>query len=193
MTIARRARPPRRGYLLFETVLLLSIVGIFAIVAGKLLFTTMNAMAQTQRREEIARRFDLAIDQLRTDVWSAQRIEADGQSTTLHESHGQTVVWRAEPEPGDDAGAPNPFGASIRLTRSVQRGSAGLSDAKPVTMPQIQPDVTRWEPLPAGISFAADGPTLTIHVPSTDDRIASDPHSEITMVSQLQLVAGREP
>lgn len=192
MTIARKTQPRRRGYLFFEMILLLALIGIFALVAGKLLFTTMNAMAQTQRREETARRFDVATNLMRADVWSAQLIEADGPSATLHEPDGQTIVWRAESEPADDgSGAPSPSGPFIRLTRSAQRRSAGPSETTPATMPAA--DVTQWEPLPAGITFAADGPTLTMHVPSTDDRLGNDARSAITMVSQLQLLAGRKP
>ena len=191
MNIPPAIKQPHRGYFLIEMIILLAVIGIFALVAGKLLFTTMNAMAHTQGREETARRFDMAMDQLRADVWSAQLIEADGKSATLHDSDGQIVVWRNEPEAEDDGAAgPTALGASIRLTRSVQRDNAATSDTKPATKPA---DVTHWDPLPAGISFAADGPTLTTHLPSTDDRSASDARGAITMVSQLQLLAGRKP
>jgi type II secretory pathway pseudopilin PulG len=194
MTCPIRINTRRRGYFFLEMVILLAVLGVFAVVADKLMVTTLTAIAQAQHREETARRFDLAINQLRSDVWSARLIEADGQSATLHEPDGAKIVWHVEPQvPDDGSGAPDPFGPSIRLTRRVERGNAVSSDKTPATVPATATDATEWEPLPAGIAFAADGPTLTTQVPSIDEHLERDARSQIAMISQSQFLAGRKP
>jgi len=185
MTIAAHPRPRRRGYLLVEMLILLVVLGIFALIAGKLMVTSIKAMTLTRHREETARRFDLAISRLRADVGSATLIESDAESATLRHPDGRTIVWRVEPEADDGSGAPNPFGPTIRLTRSIEGKVARSSDAEPATAPASAADLTQWEPLPAGIAFTADGPTLTVHLPSTDERSGRDIGNQITMISQL--------
>jgi hypothetical protein len=168
---------------------LLAVLAVFAIIADQLLVTSLKAMALTQHREETARRFDLAMNQLRADVWSSNRIEADGPSATLGEPDGQTIVWRIESElPEAGSGAPNRYGPAIRLTRRVMADVAGPIATGPATAPPLPADIAQWEPLPAGISFAADGPTLKADLAWADDRAAG----ALTMVSQLQL-EGRKP
>jgi type II secretory pathway pseudopilin PulG len=178
-TSAFQAARLRRGYFLFEMMLVLAVLGVFAIVASKLLITSMNASIDAQRRVETAERFDLAMNQLRADVWSAKDIEADGLSTTLHQPDGRKVIWRIEPADPFDAAPVAPNSARmVNISRHTESADGKAEAAS---------NDTRWNDLPPGMAFTAAGPTLRVRTPT-----ASLSADSLTMISQLQL-QGRMP
>jgi type II secretory pathway pseudopilin PulG len=184
ITGARAVQPAslRRGYFLIEVMLVLGILGVFAIVASKLLITSMNASIYAQHRAETAERFDLAMSQLRADVWPAKNIDADGLTTTLLQPDGSKVIWRIEPAApfATEPTAPN-SGRMVNLSRHAEpadgKAAAPSND-------------TRWNDLPPGMAFTAAGPTLRVRTPTASP--SADSADSLTMISQLQL-QGRMP
>jgi prepilin-type N-terminal cleavage/methylation domain-containing protein len=172
----------RRGYFLIEMMIVLAVFAVFALVASKLLVTSMKASVDAQRRVETAERFDLAMNQLRADAWSSNQIEADGLSTTLRQADGRKVIWRIEPADAADAPAVAPNSPQmINLSRHAELGD-GRADAAS--------NDTRWNNLPSGMAFTASGPTLRVRAPTASP--GADNADSITMISQLQL-QGRTP
>jgi len=160
--------------------IVLGVLGVFAIVAFRLLITSMNASVDAPRRVETAERFDRAMNQLRADAWTATAIEADGPSTTLQQPDGRKVIWRIEP---DDLANPEPAAPNsprmFNLSRHAEPadGKAGAASSD-----------TRWTGLPP--EFTAAGPALRVRTPTASG--SADSADGLTMVSQLQM-AGRTP
>jgi hypothetical protein len=136
----------------------LVLLGAFAVVATRLIRTTLGLYREAGRVEVEARWVDLATRQLRADVWSARQITAQGtQSLTISTSAGGAgadVTWQVASD-----------GALVRTAP----GPAG--------------DVQRWPEIGARLSLEWDGIALTVRgVDKGVDRAGG-----VRMISQVKL------
>ena len=151
------ARRRRGAFTLAHVLIALPLLAVFAFVSTQLLRASWRATADMRVAAESAARLDSALHRLRADAWAAKELSVEGTSAKLLQPDGGVVTWQAGPAAGT-------------LVRTVNAGASP----------------TRWDGLPEGVSFAADGPALRVSVPNP----AAGRTDEVTMASQL-LLAGR--
>jgi hypothetical protein len=137
----------------------IALLGAFAIVATRLIHTTLGLYREAGRVEVEARWIDLATQQLRSDVWSARQITTQGaQSLTIGTTgtgaDGGDVTWQVAAD-----------GALVRTAP----GPAG--------------DVQRWPEIGARLSLEWDGIALTVR--GADKGV--DRAGGVRMISQVKL------
>jgi Flp pilus assembly protein TadG len=155
------ARRRRGAFTLAHVLIALPLLAVFTFVSTQLLRASWRASSEMGVAAESAARLDSALHRLRADAWGAKGISVEGASAKLLQPDGGVVTWKAEQ-------------ASGTLVRTDLRASK--ADASP----------TRWDELPEGIAFSADGPALRVTVPNP----TAGRTDEVTMASQL-LLAGR--
>jgi hypothetical protein len=113
----------------------LSLLGVFAVVSTRLIYTTLALYREAGRVDAEARSMDAATSQLRADVWSARQVTPQGpQSVTIDTGPGgAAVAWRVEAD-----------GTLVRAGPG-----AGI-------------ELRRWPEVGARLSFAWDGVALTV-------------------------------
>ena len=126
-----------RGFSVTEMLVVIGIFAVFALVATRLMHTTIRVGHDAGYAQIAATSFDAAGRTMRRDVWSARQVAVknDG-SLTLSMSDGTSVDWSV-----DDGGT---------FTRSVKS-----------ERPQ------KWETKAAGATIAAAGPAVVIRLPET--------------------------
>jgi hypothetical protein len=105
--------------------IVLVLLGIFSLIAGRLLISAMRITRSAQDSQTLATRFDGMIRILRTDTWNAARLQM---------SKGQLLITRANEHPVTWSIAPDQ--TLIRSERT-----------------QGQPQEQRWPGLGAGLTF----------------------------------------
>ena len=154
----RAARP---GFTMIAMLVVLAILGVFAVVATHLMQTTMRLYREAGSAEAHARLLGSAARQLRADAWSARRVTVAGaRSVILDRGDGRSAEWQV-----DDAG-------------NVLRTPRGAADA-------IDPPA-RWPDIGRRISFAWDGTSLLVR---GLDR-GADRAGGVRMTSQIVLSQG---
>jgi hypothetical protein len=113
-------------------------VGILAfigVITMQVFRSTVRTWRETADRQSAQMRFDIALQRLRTDVWSASKIElADDHTLVLHFPTQTDVTWHSED-------------ASTSLSRIATDKSESC----------------RWERL-GKLAFTVKGPTVALHV-----------------------------
>ena len=109
------------GYSLLEMLAALSLIGVFAIFAGRLMLQSQAIQRDAAAVEWAVSRTDFALRQLRADVWEASSLLL-GDETTLSiiHAHGQSIRWSFTPD------ASSRWPQRGWLTRTID-GSSGES------------------------------------------------------------------
>jgi hypothetical protein len=159
------ARRQCRGFGIIMMLVMISLLAVFAVVATRLIGTTLGLYREAGRIDAEARWTDAAIRQLRADAWSANRITAQGTKTLTIDAGGGAgaVAWRVDPD-----------GALVRTAP----GAGGAAGA-----PGATGDAQRWPEIGARLSFEWDGAALTVR---GADR-GADRAGGIRMISQVKL------
>lgn len=90
----------RRGFMLVELMVVVGLVAFVGLVSMQLFRATLRTWSASANEQAVQSRFDLAIGQLRRDVWSATSIElADPTSISIHDPT-ETVHWTADASGG---------------------------------------------------------------------------------------------
>jgi len=160
--VASRRRA--RGFGLVMMLVAISLLAVFAVVATRLIHTTLGLYDQAGRVDAEARWTDGAMRQLRADAWSAKDITTSTQGTrslTIDAGGGAgAVAWRVDPD-----------GALVRTAPGA--GGTGGPTA----------DAQRWPEIGARLSFEWDGTALTVR--GADK--GADRAGGIRMISQVKL------
>jgi hypothetical protein len=159
------ARRRARGFGMIVMMVVIALLAVFAVVATRLIHTTLGLYHEAGRIDAEARWTDAATRQLRADAWSAKDITATTQGTrSLTIDVGGdagggagAVAWRVDPD-----------GALVR-TAPGATGAIG--------------DTQRWPEIGARLSFEWDGIALTVR--GADK--GADRAGGIRMVSQVRL------
>jgi hypothetical protein len=83
----------RRGFALFEMLVLLILFAAFALVASKLYASVWRLMYNATQAQTSETRLNSALATLRRDVWNAERIAGGDAKLTLSIAGTQPVVW----------------------------------------------------------------------------------------------------
>jgi len=153
----RRARA--RGFGLIMMMVVIGLLGVFALVSTRLIHTTLGLYREAGRIDDEARWVDAALRQLRSDVWSARQVTPNGpRSLTIDTGpagvSGAAVQWRVDAD-----------GALVR------------------TGPGAGAEAQRWPEVGARLAFDWDGVALTVR---GADR-GADRAGGIRMASQVKL------
>ena len=133
-TCRGRGRRNKSGFSLLIMMLAIALLGVFAVVATRLIGTTMRLYREAAQIDAEARRVDEAMEQLRRDVWSARQATVAGaQSATIDNGAGRGATWSVDPD-----------GALVR------------SEPAAAEAPR------RWPEVGGRMSFAWDGVALTV-------------------------------
>jgi hypothetical protein len=136
-----RSRP--RGFMLFEMLIALGVLAAFALIAVKLLTTSLRLAHDAGAARDRALRFESAVGVLRADVWGAAGVELPAPGTArITLGDGSIAVWSAD--------------AQGALSRTL---TAPAGDG--------YPDRLEWAALaPPGLAFErADGVLLLVEPP----------------------------
>ena len=121
----------RRGFTLLMLLLVLSMLGVGALLATRLFQVALRTTVATQDAHTRALRFDNMLNQLRRDVWSAGGIKAvDAQTLDLQHA-GSAVRWQ------------------LHADATVTRDAKG----EPLHRWPLGKVALRFEPKPAGLSM----------------------------------------
>lgn len=127
-----RCKPPRRGFTLFEMMVVLGLLGVVSVLGVRVFRSANRMQLDAAARQSAATSFDRAISQLRSDAWAASSFDCPDEHTLRVTSNpGRTVEWQFV---GD------------ALTRT---GSAGEREQ-------------RWSRMGAEIRFRPRGPTVRV-------------------------------
>ena len=87
----------RRGFTLVEVLLALSLLGVFSLVAYRLLGANMKVTEATLMADSNSARFDRAVAALRTDVFDSASLEMPSPGLLrVHGSDKQLVEWKID-------------------------------------------------------------------------------------------------
>lgn len=90
----------RRGFVLLEMLVVCGLIAIVGLISMQLFRATLRTWKDSANEQAVQSRFDLAIGQLRRDVWSATSIDApDAGSIAIH-YRSETIHWRTEQPTG---------------------------------------------------------------------------------------------
>ena len=129
-----------RGFTLIELLVSLALLAAFALVATRVFTTSMRAIDQSGRTQNMATRFDSMLYKLREDVWSAKNIDsADERALALTDAKGQLIRWTM----GDDGS----------ITRTIEQIS----------------ETEVWPEVASGLHFLRNGASLRLHTQRGDE------------------------
>jgi hypothetical protein len=124
----------------------IALLGVFAVVATRLIGTTMRLYREAGAAEGEARLVDSAIEQLRRDVWGARDVKPQGtQSVLITTGAGRIVSWQVD--------------VSETLIRSER------IDPKNAAEPDLQADLApprQWPEIGGRVAFEWDGAELIV-------------------------------
>jgi prepilin-type N-terminal cleavage/methylation domain-containing protein len=84
----------RRGFTLTELLIVLILLGFVALAGGRLFSAAIRLGHDSAETQNHAAAFDAMIGSLRSDVWSAASVEADGGRAVVHPAGvGPAVTW----------------------------------------------------------------------------------------------------
>jgi len=132
--------PMRRacGFLLIEVMIVLGLLAVVGVLSAQLFFATLRAVRQSSAGQTAEMRFDLAMNELRTDTWGASEITCDdAHHVQLRTAAGQTVHWNSD-------------------GRSLTRTGPKATERQ------------HWTDVAAEGSFAARGPALIVLMAADD-------------------------
>lgn len=138
MTASRRQS---RGFTLTEMLIVLILMGFFALAASRLFYATVTLSRTAAQSENNSASFESALSALRSDVWRATKIDEDDGKGLVHLTIGDQVimwtigkVWRDGPngtpiqspfpeisrveDTGDHRSWPSPPGATLASEKS---------------------------------------------------------------------------
>jgi hypothetical protein len=177
-------RPKRPAFTLPEILISLSLAVVFSLVAVQLLVMTMKVTSSAARSTEAAARLDAVLGRLRSDVWEAAAVEADGTSAEVRFADGSAVTWRVETD-----------GLVTRTAHgATRRGDEDAESKAPATAPSTTASAggaaverpSFWEFAAPGLQFAPaqDGRAVRVTLPRGRGGKAT-PSDELLLVSQL--------
>ena len=156
--MVQRRRARRRAFAIAVMMLAVTLLAVFAVVATRLITSTMTLYREAATIDTEARVMDSALRQLREDLWGASRVDVSSPGTiTIAGAAGGRVAWQAQAD-----------GALVR-SAAAAGGTPGA--------PQ------RWAGIGARLSFEWDGVTLLVR---GADR-GSDRAGGVRMTSQVRL------
>ena len=119
--------------------LALSLLSAFALVAMKLVSTSLRVSHEAGNASNMTLRFDGALDQLRRDVWGAAKIETpDGQTLRVETaSDGGPITW------------------SVADDGTLARTAASAENSR-----------QEWSGVARGVTFESDGKVVLLVEPS---------------------------
>jgi type II secretory pathway pseudopilin PulG len=86
-----------QGYLIIEVLIVLMLLGVFALVATRLFYASMKVITASSSGTDPAMRFDTAIAALRQDLSTADSSEMpDAKTLVIHAPGNQIVRWQAD-------------------------------------------------------------------------------------------------
>ena len=87
----------RRGITLIDMLLAIALLGVFMLLAFRLVRASVHTTEQTLRADDNAARFDRAIGTLRADVADSASIEMPQPALLrIHGPDSQTIEWRSD-------------------------------------------------------------------------------------------------
>jgi prepilin-type N-terminal cleavage/methylation domain-containing protein len=87
----------RRGFSLIEVLLALSLLGVFLLIASRVIVANFHTQAANLAAEGNTARFDRAVIMLREDVANSKSVEMpEAAVLRIHLPDNQTVEWRAD-------------------------------------------------------------------------------------------------
>ena len=176
--LSRRLSRRARGFMLFEMLVALGLLAAFALIAVKLMTTSIKLSHDAAEADSRAVRFESALAVLRADAWNAVKFELPAPGTArLTRGDGSTAVWSADAEGG----------LSRTLSAADGRG---------------YPESRAWGSLPPGLTFEqADGVLLLVQ-PARAKRprgsrgeanlAAPAEPRRVPLLSQVNLARGKE-
>jgi type II secretory pathway component PulJ len=94
--MSHRRSTRHRGYFLIELMVIIGIIGVIALVAVELYASMTQHQIRLVAQQEAEQRFDLAVRQLRSDVWNASSATIDEKGELqLVRADGKKVLWLA--------------------------------------------------------------------------------------------------
>jgi prepilin-type N-terminal cleavage/methylation domain-containing protein len=87
----------RRGFSLIEVLLALSLLGVFLLIASRVIVANIHAQTANLTAEGNTARFDRAVIALRADVANSKSVEMPEPAVLrIHLADNQTIEWRAD-------------------------------------------------------------------------------------------------
>jgi type II secretory pathway pseudopilin PulG len=83
-----------RSFTLIELIVVVLLLAVFSTVLAELFMVTTRTQREATRRDTLLQRFDVALNLLRHDTWSATSIDADGSVVNLPSVEGTKITWR---------------------------------------------------------------------------------------------------
>ena len=88
----------RCGFMLVNMLIVIALMGAFAVVADRVFRLSLQTSAKVAREQEESIRLEQAINTLRADVWGARNVEANGTSgLRITDAGGHVPVAVIEP------------------------------------------------------------------------------------------------
>ncbi len=85
----------RSGFALLELLFVLALLGVFALLATRLFYASINTMHGAARTGESAARFDSAMAVMRDDIFLSDSTEMpDSNSLVIHRAGADTIRWQ---------------------------------------------------------------------------------------------------
>lgn len=175
--VHRRRRA--RGFMMFEMLVALGVLAAFALIAVKLMTTSIKLSHDAAEADSRAIRFESALAALRADAWNMVSFDLPSPRTArLTRADGSLAVWSADAEGG----------LSRTLSAADGRG---------------YPERRAWAALPPGLAFGqAEGVLLLVEParakrprgsPGGDANIAAPAEPRrVPLLSQVSLARGKE-
>ena len=140
------SRTVRAGFSILVLMVVLALLGAFALVATRLIAASLRVHADAGQILGERRMLDAALDQLRRDVWSATkvRIEPGGAVVHVDRGDGTAVAWIVDGN-----------GTLLRAER-------GRGEPPVVSWAPPKAGAPRWPGVGRRLSFEWDGLALTV-------------------------------
>lgn len=175
----RLRRRRARGFMMFEMLVALGLLAAFALIAVKLMTTSIKLSHDAAEADSRAIRFESALAVLRADAWNMVSFDLPSPRTArLTRADGSLAVWSADAEGG----------LSRTLSAADGRG---------------YPERRAWAALPPGLTFEQAGGVLLLVEPArakrprgsrADDASLAAPAEprRVPLLSQTTLAGGKE-
>lgn len=88
------------GFTLLEIIVVIGLVAVVGLVSTQVFVATLRVWKTSAREQATQSRFDLAVGQLRRDVWSASAIESPNPASLEIQNPAGLIHWTADPQHG---------------------------------------------------------------------------------------------
>ena len=86
--------PHRRGFMLYTMLIVLALLGVFSLVAGRLFISILRVTRSGQDIQTQTTRFDGLVRELRADVWGANQLQTTGGKLVITRPDQGIVTWQ---------------------------------------------------------------------------------------------------